>query len=67
MFVLIDTRDLAKVVELGTDDDAVATSRAFAMLTDDEREGCDDLGEYQETLGGTQWYHVCEITGSKHD
>ena len=61
MFVLIDTRGEAKVIELGTDDEAVATSRAFAMLTDDDREHCDDLGKYQETLGPISWYHVCEI------
>ena len=61
MFVLIDTRDVAKVVGLETDSEAIATSRAFAMLTNDDREGCDDLGEYQETLGPIAWYHVCEI------
>ena len=70
MFVLIDTREVAKAKVLNHDSIEEAERWAFADLSEEEKDECktleyyqESLGGtqyYQESLGGTQWYHVVE-------
>ena len=60
MFVLIDTREEAKAKILNHVSIEDAERWAFADLSDTEKDDCQTLEEYQESLGGTQWYHVVE-------
>ena len=60
MFVLIDTREEAKAKILNHVSIEDAERWAFTDLSDTEKDDCQTLEEYQESLGGTQWYHVVE-------
>jgi len=58
--VLIDTREEAKADLLDFETKEEAEKCAFAGIEADDKEGCETLGEYQDSLGGSQWYHVVE-------
>ena len=62
MFVLIDTREEAKAKVLNHDSIEDAESWAFSDLSEEEKDGCNTIREYQDSLGGSQWYHVVEAS-----
>ena len=65
MFALVDTRDCVRVVLLDARLHEEAVRLAFEMLSNDEVEGCDNLEEYEDSLGGTQYYHVVNVDNPK--
>ena len=61
MFALIDTRDSARAVLLDASSIEEAGTMAFEMISKEELDGCDNLEEYQDSLGATQYYHVASV------
>lgn len=62
MFALVDTRDCVRVVLLDASSIEEAGTMAFEMISKEELYGCDDLEEYQDSLGATQYYHVAIVS-----
>ena len=64
MFVLIDTLDVGKVVELSAKDLIAAEQEAFQMVEDEKKRGCGTIHEFAETLYPSQWFKVVELEKS---
>ncbi len=63
MYALVDTRDQIKVTKLNTEDREMAEKLAMAMLSSEEKIGCETLEDYQESLTISGWYHVVWLDG----
>ena len=63
MIVLLDTTDAAQVLQLTAETIEAGRLEAFEMIPADDKRGCNDITDYEDTLGPSQWYRVVELTG----